>query len=202
MKNFIKCTLTAFLFITAFSANAQVFSTSGQVGYSSAKGDAFKDDNGVKQSSFGLGYEADALLYLESFDNKLGVGIMYSGNALFGKNESTATGIAIYGLNLYGLKGQYRLLSTDKSFSPYGSLGLGLSQFSVPTITINGSEIGGGKGYSLGMRPEIGLDINGLLISAQYFVPMKYSVESDAGTFEGSAGTFTISVGYRKYFDL
>jgi hypothetical protein len=163
----------------------------------------FTDANGAKLASGGLSYEVDAMLSLESFDNKLSVGVTYMGSALFGEDQNTLTGIAIYGLALYGVKGHYRLFEPDMGFSPYGSLSLGLSHFSTPEITSGSSVlVEGGNAFSFGLRPEVGLDINGVLISASYIVPMKYTVESGTGNFDGTAGAFMISLGYRKYLDL
>ena len=195
------------LFIPAISS-AQTFSLSGQVGYAGPQGDAFKDPvTDEKQSSFGIGYDFDAMYYLESFDEKLSVGLMFSGNALFGKNSSDAFDIGIYGLSLYGVKSQYRFLDRDNTFSPYGALGLGLSQFSTPDVTISDASgsstvVEGERAFSFGLRPELGLEIGGFLVSAAYFVPMKYTIESDTGNFDGSAGTLNISIGYRYYFEL
>ena len=99
MKYF-RLPLFAVLLITSFSTplslNAQSFSVSGQLGYASPQGDAFTDPvTKKKQTSFGLGYDFDALYYLDGFNERLGVGVMYTGNALFGKNNSDAFDIGI-----------------------------------------------------------------------------------------------------------
>jgi len=207
IKLYLLATFTLILG-SSYMLNAQMFSFSGQAGYAGPKGDAFKDPiTNEKQSSFGLGFEADVLYYIDGFDNRLGMGIMYNGNALFGKNSSETLDIGIYGLALYGIKAQYRLKDPDVLFSPYGSLGLGLSRFSTPDVTATdatGTEtvIEGKSAFSLGLRPEIGLDIGGFLISVAYFTPMKYTIDSDTGDFDGTAGTLNFSIGYRYYFDL
>lgn len=188
--------------IISLGVSAQKLTVSGQIGYSSPQGDAFLDDDGERLASFGLGYDLDILVTLPSFDDKLSVGAMFSGNAIFGKESEAVLDIGIYGLSLYGIKGHYRLLELDKLASPYASLSLGLSQFATPDITIGDETIKGESAFSLGVKPEIGFDIGGLLISAAYFVPMKYEVDSETGHFDGTAGTFTISIGYREYIDL
>lgn len=194
------------LLISTFylNVNAQLFTVSGQLGYAKPQGDAFKDDvTGERLSSFGIGYDLDLMMCLDNFDNKLAVGIMYEGSALFGSESSTGLDIGMYGLALYGVKGQYRLLNPDKSVSPYGSLGLGLSQFSTPDVYSGETLIAEGKSsFSLGLRPEIGFDLGGFLLSAAYFVPMPYSIKSDTGDFKGSAGNLSISIGYRQYIDF
>lgn len=187
----------------ALSSQAQLISVSGQLGYAGPQGDAFKDPvSGEKQTSFGIGYDADVLYMLESMDNKLSVGLMYFGSALFGSESSTGIDIGIYGLSLYGVKGQYRMLEPDRKVSPYGSLGLGLSQFSTPDVTVGTSTVEGESAYSLGLRPEVGLDLGGFLLSAAYMVPMKYTVDSSTGSFDGTAGALSISIGYRYTIDL
>lgn len=191
------------IFLFSISAIGQDLYISGQFGYSSPKGDAFKDEAGEKLSSFGIGYDMDVMLILPVLDKKLSAGITYDGNALFGKESEEFADIGIYGLSLYGIKGQYRLLEPDKKFSPYGSLSMGLSQFSTPDITSgNDVVVKGESAFSFGLRPEIGLDLYGLLISASYFVPMQYKVDSDTGAFDGSAGTFSIFIGYRHSLDF
>ena len=154
-------------------------------------------------TSFGLGYEVDLMLCLDNFDQKLGVGIMYAGHALFGAEQEGGFDIGIYGLELYGVKGQYRFWGPDNAVSPYVSLGLGVSKFSTPEITSGTTVIEEGKSaFSFRLRPEIGIDLGGFVISAAYMTPMSYTIESDMGDYDGSAGAFTISIGYRKYIDI
>lgn len=203
MKNLLRSILFILLALISIDSYAQHISFSGQLGYAQPKGDAFTDATGQRLSSFGISYEADILFHPFMFDEKLGFGVTYVGSALFGKNSSQVLDIGIYGLSLIGVKGQYRLLSPDKTFSPYGSLGLGVSIFETPEMTSGGSVIiPSDKSYSFGVRPEIGLEINGVIISASYFVPMKYDVQSTLGTFKGTAGSLTIAIGYRHSIDL
>tara|TARA_B100000965_G_C19544850_1_gene737285 strand:- start:285 stop:908 length:624 start_codon:yes stop_codon:yes gene_type:complete len=204
----IKISLIFWLLASA-SLQAQTFSIGGQLGYSSPKGDAFTDPvTKEKQSSFGLGFTFDALYHLEDFDNRVAVGIMYDANALFGKNSSDAFDIGIYGLSLYGIKGQFRLKEPEYvTFSPYAGLGLGLSQFSTPDVTYtdasgNESTTYGKTVSSFGIRPEFGIDIEGFLLSVAYFIPMEYTVESNTGSFDGTAGVLTFALGYRYYLDI
>lgn len=194
--------LFAIVATLGFSTQAQTISYSGQLGYAITQGDAFTDADGNRLSSFGISYEADLLYFPGLLDDRLGLGVSFVGSALFGKNSEEELDIGIYGLSLYGVKGMYRVLPVDRSFSPYGALGLGVSVFETPEMTYgNDVVIPADKSYSLGLRPEIGLDLGGFVISASYFVPMQYDVSSDLGTFKGSAGSLTIGVGYRGYIN-
>lgn len=198
----------ALIILAVTSSQAQLITASGQLGYAGPIGDAFVDpETDEKQSSFGIGYEFDALYQLESVDPKLSVGIMYSGAALFGKNSDEAFDIGIYGLNLYGVKGQYVFNDPDAAVNFYGSLGLGLSQLATPDVTFTDGEgtetvIEGESAFSFGVRPEVGVNLGGFLISTSMMVPMKYTIDSDTGNFEGTAGTFNVSIGYRYEFDF
>ncbi len=197
------CTLCLMLLIGT-STNAQLFYFSGQVGYAKPQGNAFKDETtGEKLSSFGIGYDADVMMCFDRFDNKLSAGIMYVGNALFGIESSSSFDIGLYALSLYGVKGQYRFRIPEKKVSPYVSVGLGLSQFATPDVYSGETLIAEGKSaFSFGVRPEIGFDLGGFLLSAAYFAPMHYSIESETGDFSGSAGTFSISLGFRQYLSF
>ena len=199
----VKFLLVVFaLGLFAFSSNAQAVSINGQLGYAGAQGDMFKVGD-EKMTSFGLAYEADVLYHLEALENKLGLGLGYYGSAIFGdESDDEGMDIGIYGLNVYGVKGLYRLRDADKTFTPYGSLLLGLSQFSTPDVTYGTETVEGKSAFSLGVKPEIGIMLGGFTISAGYLIPMKYTIESDTGDFEGTAGSYTISLGYRYVFDL
>ncbi|MBP5584013.1 MAG: hypothetical protein J6X43_08695 [Bacteroidales bacterium] len=202
-----KCKILASLFFILLfvtSVQAQLFSISGQLGYARPQGSVFKDKvTGEKLGSLGIGYDFDVLMGLDRFDNKLSVGIMYDGNALFGFQSSTEFDFGMYGLAMYGVKGHYRLLSPDRKVSPYASLGLGLSQFGTPDVYSGDSLVVSGKSiYSLAVRPEIGFDLGGLQLSVAYFVPMHYKVESATGNFSGTAGVLSFSLGWRQYISF
>lgn len=190
--------------LVSINVQAQLFSFSGQVGYARPQGSVFKDKaTGEKLGSLGIGYDCDVLMGLDRFDNKLSVGIMYDGNALFGFESSTEFDFGMYGLAMYGVKGHYRLLSPDRKVSPYAALGLGLSQFGTPDVYSGDSLIVSGKSiFSLAVRPEIGFELGGLLLSVSYFVPMHYKVESATGDFSGSAGVLAFSLGWRQYISF
>ena len=204
MKN-IKTVCTLTLVLLCFSVNAQkLFYVSGNIGYAGAKGDAFKDKTtGEKLSSFGFEYDADAMMCFDALDNKLAVGGMYFGSALLGIESSSGFDIGAYSLEIYGVKGQYRLRKPEKWVSPYASFGMGLSRFSTPDIYSGEVLIAEGKSaFSFGIRPEIGFDLAGLMISAAYIVPMHYTVKSETGDFSGTAGLFSITIGWRQYFSF
>jgi len=194
MRNFLKVAITVCGLIAFTSANAQVpISFAGQIGYASPQGSWFKGEDGEKSSKFGIGIDFDILYHLEQFENKLGVGVTYNSSFLF----STADGIGLYGLGLYGVKGHYRFFNS--TCSPYGALSLGLGHFATPEITMtdwDGNETVVAKSenaFSFGIRPEIGVELGGFIISAGFIIPMKYSLYD----VKNSAGALQINIGYR-----
>ncbi|MDR1761588.1 MAG: outer membrane beta-barrel protein [Bacteroidales bacterium] len=193
-KKFLKVMCAAAVFLaTAMTANAQVpISFSGQVGYASPQGSFFKTAAGEKMSKFGLNFDFDVLYHLDQFDNKLGVGITYDASVLFGADLNNFSKIGLYGLSHYAVKGQWRFFNSK--VSPYGSLSLGLNQFSTPEVSVNGEVVAESENaFGFGIRPEIGVDLSGFLISVGYVVPMKYSVEN----VKKSASCWQISIGGR-----
>ena len=151
-------------------------------------------------SKFGIGLDFDILWHFEQLDYKLGVGLTWNTAFLFGADVGNFD-IGLYGLNLYGVKGQWRFL--DSKVSPYGALAFGLSRFSTPQISMidsYGNETIIDKGenkFNLGIRPEIGVDLGGFLISMGYFVPMNYSLNNKVSK---TAGNLQINIGYRHTF--
>jgi hypothetical protein len=203
MKNLKFSLMFALLILLAGNSFGQDFSYSGVLGYAKPQGNAFTDAAGNKLSSFGISYEADVLYYQGLLDGKLGLGLTYVGSVLFGKTGSGTLDIGVYGLSLYGVKGLYRLRDVDNTFSPYGAMGLGVSVFETPEMSSGSTVIiPADRSFSLGIRPELGLEIGGFVISASYFVPMNYDVKSALGSFKGSAGAFTIGLGYRGYLSF
>ncbi len=200
-KTFLKVVLIAASLFAATVVNAETpISFSGQIGYASPSGGWFKNAAGEKMSKFGLGWDFDALWHFEQMDYKLGAGITYNGSALFGAdldNEQDVN-IGIYGLSLYGVKGQYRFFNSK--VSPYGALSLGLSQFSTPEVTMTdgyGNETviaESESAFGFGIRPEIGVEFGAFVISAAYIIPMKYKFEN---TESKSAGALQINLGAR-----
>ena len=183
--------LVVFLFSAIGTISAQSISISGQFGWSIPQGGAFKSVDGEKATKGGFAYDFDALYILPILDEKLGVGLTYKGDLLFGVG-SGANGL--YTLQLYGVKGYYKFL--DSKVTPYGALSLGVSRFGTPDNVSLGVE--GGKASSFGMMPEIGIQYEGFFIAASYLVPMKYKVDFS----NKSAGSLAISVGYRYNIDL
>ena len=103
---------------------------------------------------------------------------------------------------------RYRLFESDRKFSPYAGLGLGLAVFSTPDVTITDNITGsstlvpGASAFSLGLAPELGLHISNFVISVAYIVPMKYTINSDTGDFNGTAGALNINLGFVYDFSL
>lgn len=108
-KTKLLITTSLLLFIAVSAVKAQTITVSGQLGYASPIGDAFVDPaTDEKQSSFGIGYDFDALYKLDEFNENLSVGIMHSRAALFGKNSSE-----VLDIDIYGVKGEYVLNGPD-----------------------------------------------------------------------------------------
>ena len=185
------------LFGTLSTAFAQSISVSGQFGWAIPQGDAFKPEGGEPSAKGGLAYDLDALYFLPNFDNKLGVGVNYKGDLLFGLGEVSG----LYSLQLYAAKGYYKFFTSK--VTPYAALSLGLSQFGTPdyTYSVGGDEpilVKGVRKSSFGIAPEIGVQFGSFFIAANYLVPMKYKFEG----VSTSAGALAISIGYRYNLDI
>ena len=196
----ISSLLVVILIGTISTISAQSISLGGQFGWAIPQGGTFEPVNGEKAAKGGLAYDIDALYMLPSFDEKLGAGLTYKGDLLFGLGEGVT---GLYTLQLYGVKGYYKFFSSK--VTPYAALSLGLSQFGTPDMIFtdeNGEEIGsyeGVKGSSFGILPEIGVQFGKFFIAANYLVPMKYKFDGITGE---SAGSLAISIGYRVNIEL
>lgn len=180
--------MLAFASVQSF---AQGISIAGHIGFASPNGGSFVDAAGDKMAGGGLALDADVLYHLPQLGNKLGVGITYNTSLLVGISTGDEFEAGIYKMSLYGVKAHYSFFSN--SITPFVSLGTGLSQFGTPEITdINGDVIiEAMSSNSFGLRPEVGLDLGGFILSVSYFVPMKYEVT------EETAGNMQFSLGYR-----
>ena len=140
------------------------------------------------------------LYYLPTLEQKLAVGLVYNGSLLFGGGTKAGSfDLDLYGLGSYGVKGQYRFL--NRKVSPYVAISTGLSHLETPSfLDENGNLlIPGRNSFSLGLAPEVGVELGFFILSATYFVPMKYKVWSVS---KESAGTFQVSFGFRYSLDL
>jgi hypothetical protein len=190
------------------TANAQDFweqlSAQGLVGWTVPQGSKFKTDAGEKLSGGGLNVDFHVMYALPQFDNKLSVGLTWNSSFLFAADLDGLSKGGIYGLDLYGVKGEYRFL--DRKVSPFASLSLGLGRFSTPEYTLLTSDgyseeetvIESESAFNLGIRPEIGVDFGGFVVSVAYIVPMKYKVGIEQKS--QGAGGLQISLGYRLAF--
>ena len=174
------------LFSAIGTISAQSISFGGQFGWSIPQGNAFKPVGGEKSAKGGLAYNLDALYLLPNFDEKLGAGLTYKGDLLFGVGSGVN---GLYTLQLYGVKGYYKFFNSK--VTPYAALSLGLSRLGRPDNVSTGVEAG--KASSFGMMPELGIQFGDFFVAANYLVPMKYKFESG----NVSAGSIAISVGYR-----
>ncbi|MBN1768548.1 MAG: outer membrane beta-barrel protein [Prolixibacteraceae bacterium] len=177
---------------------AQKVSAAAFLGWSVPQGEAFTYDDGTGGKG-GLGYTVDVLYHFAKFDQKLAVGLVYNGAILAGGGDSDESlSIDMYGLNLYGVKGYYRFFNSG--VSPYVSFSTGLSRLEVPEVTSNGVVISeGGSSFSLGVAPEVGVELGDFIISAMYMLPMKYETWSNE---KETAGSLQISLGWRFNYQL
>jgi hypothetical protein len=192
IRNTAVCALIFLLVILiSGSLSAQSLKFGGQVGYGMPQGDLFKATDGEDMAKGGFSLDFDALYFLEQFNDKLGLGINYNTSLLFGNSSSNDWNIGVYGLSLYGVRVYYKFF--DCKVTPYASLSTGLTRLSTPEISDSNNNVlvESEKSFSFGLRPEIGLDLGGFVLSAAYIVPMKY------GSFESKAGVFQISLGVR-----
>ena len=191
-KRFLKRILVTVLLLAplTFKSYSQSLKIGGQLGYGIPQGDMFSL-NGEELSKGGISLDLDAMYYLEKLESKLGFGINYNGSVLFSQSTASGLDIGIYGFSLYGIKVNYQIFQTK--VTPYLSLSTGLTQLSTPEIIDgNGNVISESeKSYSFGLRPEVGLDLAGFIISVGYLVPMKYDLENK------KAGILQISLGLR-----
>jgi hypothetical protein len=177
------------------TVNAQI-SASAVFGLGLPKGETFGiDENG---GGVGLSYATSVLYHLPNMNNKLGVGIAYNGSLLMGgKADGETLSIGGYGIELYGIKGEYRFFKGG--VTPYIGLITGLSRFEIAGLEVESTgddELDGNAGnvvsFSFGLAPEIGLDLGCFRLATTYFVPMKYKAiygkKKSAGVLQFVAG--------------
>ena len=182
-------------FVLAGSISAQGISAAAQLGWSVPGGAGVSDNPDDLNLDGGLTYGVDVLYQI---NDNLGAGVFYSASILAGAGDGTLN-IDAYGLNLFGVKGMYRL---REGFSPYGALSLGLAQLSTPEVSSGGTVlVEANKGSGFAIVPEVGLLFGKFFIAGQYLVPVKYTIE-EANVNDKALGVLNINVGYRYYLDL
>lgn len=90
-------------------------------------------------------------------------------------------------------------------FSPFAGLTLGLAQLTTPEYSItdatgNSITIPEQRGSGFGVQPEAGIAFGGFFLSANYLVPVSYTI-TDVVTDKALA-TLNINIGYRRNFDF
>ena len=187
--------LLAFVSILFISnSRAQAIAVSGNLGWAQPNGEAFDYENGW---SGGFNYTLDVVYFLPNFDGKLGAGITYNASLIGGGGESAGLfNVDLYNLNLYGVKGVYRFFKSK--VTPYAALSTGLTRLVTPEVSQNDEIIlESEKSMSLGVLPEIGLELGGLKLSVAYLVPMKYKTFAPE---KQSVGMTQFTIGYRYKF--
>jgi hypothetical protein len=200
MKKFFILFVLCSLFVVNNICAQKHFSSTALIGYGSSKGEIFYDSETQKTMGGGLVLGADLLYHLPSLDNKLGIGIIYNLSIIFGGSSSeTSVGGGIFTLEMYGFKGRYQFL--DRKVSPYAGLALGLSNFNTLGISVFGyaPSMGVKNSLSLGLMPEIGLELGMISLSLSYFVPMKYEIWDET---RKTAGVLQFNLASRMKFNL
>jgi hypothetical protein len=181
------------------------FSLQGLTGWTVPQGSKFKTNSGEKLSNGGLNVDIHVMYALPQLDNKLSVGLTWNSSFLFAADLVGLSNDGSYGLNLYGVKGEYHFL--DRKVSPFGALSLGLGRLSTPKYTLMQTTTSGlpietviesESAFNLGIRPAIGVDFGGFAVSVAYLVPMKYKVGREKKN--QGAGGVQINLGYRLSF--
>jgi len=180
----------------------QSISAAASIGYTIPGGSGVSDAPEDLNLGGGLGYNADVLYHLTE---QIGVGLAFSSSILVGtaKEEGVIADVDIYGSRVFGVKGLWRL--KEDGFSPFGGLTLGLSQLLTPEFgfvdadgTVTTIEEQRGSGF--GIQPEIGISFGGVFLSANYLVPVSYTIE-DVIT-DKAMGGLNLNIGYRRNFDF
>lgn len=197
--------LTTFAFIAMTSMSllfGQSISAAGSLGWSIPGGSGVSDAPEDLNLGGGLGYNIDVLYHLSE---QIGVGIGYSSSILAGKSEGEGFSgdIDIFGTRVIGAKGLWRMKA--EGFSPFAGLTLGLSQLLTPEVTItdgsgNTTVIEEQTGSGFGIQPEVGISFGGVFLSANYLVPVSYTVEDVVA--DKALGSLNINIGYRRNFDF
>jgi hypothetical protein len=199
-KIYLVLAVTGLLFVQTVQAQ---ISASAVCGVGLPKGETFGIDG--DGGGIGFSYAASVLYHLPNMNNKLGVGIAYNGSLLVGgKADGETLSVGGYGIELYGVKGEYRFFKGK--VTPYVGLTTGLSRFEITglELTSTGDEELDGNAddvasFGFGLAPEIGLDLGVFRLATTYFVPMKYkAVYGD----KKSAGVLQFVLGIRYGFGL
>ncbi len=179
---------------------SQTITWSGSPSFGFPQGKSFVPSTFNQVNSFSLGFDGEVLFFPGDWDEKIGLGLTYHGEFLFGTTSTTSPDFEIFVINLYAFKGMYRVFPVDEDFSPYGALGLGLSQLITPEAYFFGST-DKSKFFSMGIKPEIGLEIFNFRLFVSYLLPVNYRVEGVLGITKLNMGAFLIGAGYsRKLF--
>ena len=127
----------------------------GNIGYAKPIGDFSEYAKGGISYGLEIGYD---------LDENLAVGLSYSSTATLAIDTTQSTGL--FGINAYGLtnyfvKGWYKF--TEGDYVPYAALGLGLSQFAEPDISVGGAIVSkGSRNMGLGAEVEVGMKLKSI----------------------------------------
>ena len=177
----------------------QSISIAGSLGWSIPGGSGVGEEIDDLNLDGGIGYNADVLYHLTE---QLGVGLAYSSSILAGASEGFGD-VDIYGTRVLGVKGLWRL--SEDGVSPFGGLTLGLAQLLTPEFSLTDAEgnpvtVEEQRGSGFGIQPEVGIAFGGFFLSANYLVPVKYTIENVIT--DKALSTLNINIGYRRNIDF
>lgn len=169
-----KLTLTLILFVSLLSVGTAQFEIENlfggaNIGYAKPLGDFSEFAKGGFTYNVQLGYK---------LNDNFSVGVEYLSAVTAAIDTTLETGL--FGVNLYGLNGYYAKAwykFLDGSFKPYGALGLGLSQFSEPDVTVGTDTVEGASRMGFGANAEIGFVIKNFNLSYAFVLGGKSATE-------------------------
>ncbi len=171
MKHLIFTILIVCLFQTIGSAQfeADKLFIGGNLGYAKPLGSFSEYAKGGLTYDVVLGYKIT-----ENFS----AGVEYLAAVTVAIDTSGLTGIL--GANIYGLSGYYAKAwykFKEGSFQPYASLGLGVSKFEEPDISIGGTTTKGASRLGFGGNVEVGFMLKNFNLSYAFVLGGKTSKE-------------------------
>ncbi len=197
MKKLILFSALFFAGFASLSAQDHTISASAQLGWSVPGGSGVSDNPEDLNLDGGIEYGLDLLYHIKE---NIGVGLVLNRSVLAGAGGGD---IDLFGARFIGAKGLWMM--KPEGFSPFAGLSLGVSQLLTPEWSytdadgvVQVQEEMTGSGF--GIMPEAGLRFGKFFISAQYVVPVSYTIENIIT--DKSLGILNINLGWRQPFSF
>ncbi len=197
MKKLILFSALFFAGFASLTAQDHTITVAGQLGWSVPGGSGVSDEPEDLNLDGGIEYGIDILYHIKE---NIGVGIVFNRSVLAGTGGGD---IDLFGARFIGAKGLWFM--KPEGFSPFAGLSLGVSQLLTPEWSIIDSEgnvqvIEEQVGNGFGIMPEAGIRFGKFYLSAQYVVPVSYTVENVIE--DKSMGVLNINIGWRQPFSF